>query len=211
MKVAILGGTGALGAGLAKHLSKKNEVVIGSRDPLRAREAARGIEGATGTDYRGASKEADVVIFAIPYSAIGEAASLAGALAGKVAVSVINPLKMVEGLLRPALEVGSAAEELARLLPESHVATAFNHVSSLFFERDEVVPMDILVAADVRDTFDKVAKLVRSIPNLRPLYAGPLAEARTIESLTPLMLNLAKLNGTGSLATRFASTKELGR
>jgi 8-hydroxy-5-deazaflavin:NADPH oxidoreductase len=208
VKVAILGGTGALGRGLAKHLSRSNEVVIGSRDPRRALEAAHGIDGATGMDYGGASKAAGVAIFAVPYSAIGEAVPLSGALAGKTVVSVINPLKMEGGLLKFALNEGSAAEELARLLPKSRVATAFNHVSSLFFESEEMVPMDILVAADVRGTFDEVAALVRSVPNLRPLYAGPLAEARVIERITPLLLNLAKLNRTGSLTTRFASKKD---
>jgi 8-hydroxy-5-deazaflavin:NADPH oxidoreductase len=208
VKVAILGGTGAMGRGLAKHLSRKNEVVIGSRDPRRAQETARGIDGATGSDYISASKAAEVAVFVIPYSAIEEAGALSGALAGKTVVSVINPLKMEGGLLKFALKEGSAAEVLASLLPKSHVATAFNHVSSLFFESEEMVPMDILVAADTRGTFDEVAALVKGVPNLRPLYAGPLTEAGVIERITPLLLNLAKLNRTGSLTTRFASKKD---
>lgn len=207
MKVAVLGGSGAMGKGLARHLSKKNEVVIGSRNPRRAVEAAKGIVGATGMDYMDAAKASEIVIFAIPYSAIGEAAALSEALARKTAVSIINPLRVEGGLLKFALREGSAAEELARLLPESHVATAFNNVSSLFFECEEMVPMDILVATDARGTFDQVASLVRSVPNLRPLYAGPLAEAGVIERMTPMLLNLARLNKTGSLTTRFASTK----
>lgn len=196
-----------MGRGLAKHLARRNEVIIGSRDPAKAKEAANGIPGARGADYAQASKEAEVAVFAIPYSALGSAARLARELSGKVVVSIVNPINVEGGLLQFSLEKGSAAEELARLLPESRVATAFNNVSSLFFDGDEVVPMDILVAAESKETYDQAAELVRSIPNMRPLYAGPLSQARVIERITPLVLNLAKLNGTGSLTTRFVSRK----
>lgn len=208
MKVAVIGGTGRMGRALAKQLASKNDVIIGSRDPARAEATAKRIAGGRGSGYRDACAEADMAVFAIPYSAIGEAARLSGALSGKVAVSIINPLAAEGGLLRYALAEGSAAEELARMLPRSRVAAAFNHVSFLFFEKDVVVPMDILVAADARGTYDEVARLVRSIPNLRPLYAGPLSESRAIETITPLVLNLATLNGTGSLTTRFVSARD---
>lgn len=196
-----------MGRGLARHLARNNEVAIGSRDPEKAREAAKGIKGATGTDYASATREADVAIFAIPFSSLGTAAGLAKVLSGKLVVSVVNPIKVEGGLLQFALESGSAAEELARMLPGSRVATAFNNVSSLFFEMEELVPMDILIAADSKEIYEQAARLVRSIPNLRPLYAGPLSQARVIERITPLVLNLAKLNGTGSLTTKFVSRK----
>lgn len=211
MKVAVVGGTGRMGRAIARQLSRNNEVVIGSRDPARAREAAKAVGVAGGADYLGASEAGEVVVFAIPYEALGTAAGLATALSGKTVVSAVNPLKMQGGLLRFGLEEGSAAEELARLVPESRVATAFNHVSSLFFERGEPVAIDILVAADSKETFEVVAGVVRSVPNLRPLYAGPLSQARVIERMTPLVLNLAKLNRTGSLTTRFVSVRREGQ
>jgi NADPH-dependent F420 reductase len=196
-----------MGGAIARQLSKRNEVVIGSRDLERARDAARKVDRAIGLDYLGASEEAEVAVFAVPYEALGTASGLASALEGKPVVSAVNPLKLEGGLLRYGLEAGSAAEELAGLLPGSRVATAFNHVSSLFFEKGEPVAMDILVASDSKETFETVAGLVRSVPNLRPLYAGPLSEARVIERMTPLVLNLAKLNRTGSLTTRFVSVR----
>ncbi|MDG6981539.1 MAG: NAD(P)-binding domain-containing protein [Nitrososphaerota archaeon] len=211
MKVAVLGGTGVMGKAIAKQLSRSNQVIIGSRDPIRAREAARSIAGAEGLGYLEAVQKADVVVFVIPYSALGEAARLSGPASGKLVISVINPLKMEGGLFKFAKEDGSAAEELALLLPGSRVATAFNNVSSLFFEQDQVVPMDILVAADSKETYQETAKLIRGIPNLRPLYAGPLSEARTIERITPLILNLSRLNKTRSLATRFVETEKNGK
>jgi 8-hydroxy-5-deazaflavin:NADPH oxidoreductase len=211
MKVAVLGGTGRMGRVIAKQLSRKNEIAIGSRDAARAREAAKGIGGSEGMDYPGAAKWAEGVVFAIPYPAMKEAARTAGDLAGKLVISAVNPMKVEGGMFRHSMEEGSAAEELARMLPGARVATAFNNVSSLFFEREAVAPLDILIATDGRKTFDEVAGLVKSIPNLRPLYAGPLSEARTVEMITPLVLNLSKLNGTKSLSTRFVSPGEAAR
>ncbi len=207
MKVAVLGGTGAMGGAVAKQLSKNNVVVIGSRDPARAEEAAKSIKGATGADYATATRDAEAAVFAIPYSAIGEAAVLADELRGKLVISMFNPLKLEGGLLHYPLEKGSAAEELAGLLPDSRVATAFNNVPARIFEEVEPVPMDILVAAETRETFDEAASLVRSVPNLRPLYVGPLSQAQMVERMTALVLNLAKLNKTGALAPRFVSRK----
>lgn len=211
MKVAVLGGTGKMGRAIAKQLSRVNEVIIGSRDLTRARQAAEGMKGAEGLDYRSACRRADAVIFTVPYSAMSEAVPLSEELAGKLVVSAINPIKLEGGVFKFALESGSAAEELAVMLPRSRVGTAFNNVSWLFFEGDEVAPMDILIAADSNDTYAEVAKLVRSIPNLRPLHAGPLSEAGIIERMTPLVLNLAKLNGTGSLTTKFVSTRDAAK
>jgi hypothetical protein len=207
MKVAIIGGTGSMGMALARQLSRNNEVIIGSRDPARAKAAAEKIRGAFGTDYRGASKAADVVLFTIPYSAIGSVRELAPELAGKLVISMINPLREDRGLLVYAGGNVSAAEELAGLLPGSKVATAFNNVPSGFLVREAVPPVDILVAADSKETYEETAKLVREIKEMRPLYAGPLSQARTIESITPLVLNLARLNGMGSLTTRFVTRK----
>jgi len=207
MKVAVIGGSGAMGRALARHLSRGYEVIIGSRDPSRAAAAAADIGGASGADYKGASRAADAVIFAIPYEAMGLVADLAGEVSSKLVISVINPMKIEGGLLRYALKDGSAAEELARLLPHSRVATAFNNVPFGFLKEDFVPPVDILVATDSKETYEEAAKLVSSIREMRPLYAGPLAEARIVEEITPLVLNLANLNGTKALTTRFVTRK----
>jgi len=207
VKVAVLGGTGAMGKALARHLSSGYEVIIGSRDQSRAVAAASGISGASGSDYKGASRVADVVVFAIPSEAIGLAADLAGEVSSKLVISMINPMTMEGGLLKYSPNGGSAAEELARMLPRSRVATAFNNVPSGFLKRDVVPPVDILVAADSKETYAEAAELVTSIREMRPLYAGPLSEARMVEALTPLLLNLARLNGTKALTTRFVTLK----
>jgi len=207
MKVAVIGGSGAMGRALARHLSREHDVIIGSRDSSRAAAVAADIQGASGADYRGASRAADTVIFAIPYEAMGLVADLAGEVSSKLAISVINPMKMEGGLLRYALKDGSAAEELARILPRSRVATAFNNVPSGFLKDDVVPPVDILVAADSKETYEEAARLVTSIREMRPLYVGPLSEARIVEEITPLVLNLANLNGTKALTTRFVTRR----
>ena len=199
-----------MGKGLVRQLSRNNSVKVGSRDPAKARDAAREIPGAEGADWAGASEWAEAAVFAIPYRALSLAETLRNELSGKLVLSAVNPLRRVGELFEFALGEGSAAEELAGLLPESRVATAFNHVPWNFLDEGAAVPVDVLVASDSEGTFEAAAGLVRSIPRLRPLYAGPLSEARVIERLTPLVLNLARLNSTGSLTTRFVSGREGG-
>ena len=207
MKVAVIGGTGAMGKALARHLSREYEVIIGSRDPSRAVAAADSIKGASGSDYSGASRSAGVVIFAIPYQAINLLADLDSEVSSKLVISAINPMTTEGGLLKYAPKGVSAAEELARMLPHSRVATAFNNVPSGFLKDDVVPPVDILVAADSEETYQEAAKVVASIREMRPLYVGPLSEARIVEAMTPLVLNLARLNGMKALTTRFVSRK----
>jgi hypothetical protein len=208
MKIAIIGGTGSIGSGLGERLARNHEVIIGSRDPAKARAAAAKIRGARGENYSTAARECDSAIVTIPFSAIGSMSSLADDLSGKLVISVINPMRSENGMLSYGLESGSAAQMLADALPKSRVATAFNNIPAAFFKKRETSRLDVLVAADLVGTFEEAAGIVKSIPNLRPLYAGPLSEAQVVERITPLMLNLAKRNGMGSLSTRFVSQKE---
>jgi NADPH-dependent F420 reductase len=194
-----------MGKAVARHLSKSHDVVIGSRDPAKADAAAKEIGRASGADYKGAARAAEVVIFTIPYGAMGLVPDLGGELSSKLVISVINPMKMEGGLLKPALKDGSAAEELARILPHSRVATAFNNVPFGFLKDDVVPPVDILVAADSKETYEEASRVVASIREMRPLYVGPLTEARMVEAITPLVLNLASLNGSKALTTRFVT------
>ena len=91
------------------------------------------------------------------------------------------------------------------MLPNSRVAAAFNNVPVGMLRDENVVPQDILVVAQTKEVFEEAAVLVRSIPNMRPMYAGDLSQARVVEMITPMLLNLAKLNGTRALATKFVS------
>lgn len=132
---------------------------------------------------------------------------MAGDLSGKLVISMINSLKAEGGVLRPALDSGSAAEELAQLLPGARIATAFTSVPVALLHGDVVPPVDILVAADSKETYEDAAKLVKEVREVRPLYAGPLDKAAVVEAVPALVLNLAKLNGTGALTTKFVTRK----
>jgi len=205
MRVGIVGGTGAMGMGLAIRLSKKNEVMIGSRDRGRARLAASKISGVRGGDYSEVAEWCEVAVVAVPAEAIDSLKGLARALSGKIVVSIINPLKVEEGLLQYSIEKGSAAKMLAEALPESRVATAFNNVPVAFFKKPSKEVIDVLIAADSRETFEEAASLVRDVGGMRPLYVGPLTHAESVERLTVMVLNAAKLNGGSRYSVRFVS------
>jgi 8-hydroxy-5-deazaflavin:NADPH oxidoreductase len=207
LKVAVLGGTGIMGREVARRLAEDHLTIIGSRDRARAEEAAKTIPGATGADYLAASRSCEAAIVAIPHPALGALQGLAGALEGKLVVSMVNPLKLEDGVFRYALDRGSAAESIAELLPGSRIATAFNNIPPGILRRGGPVEFDVLVAAGSKEAYEEVAKLVSGIKNLRPLYAGPLSEAAAVERITPLVLNLARWNRTGALGTRFITGK----
>jgi NADPH-dependent F420 reductase len=205
MRVGIIGGTGAMGSELAKQLSKKHEVRIGSRDVARARASASRIAGVKGNSNGAVALWCEAAIVAVPFSSVGSLKEFADALSGKLIVSIINPLRKEGTVLQYASKGLSAAEQVAEALPRSSVSTAFNNVPAAFVRRPPDQGIDILVAADTNDTYEATADLVRSIQGLRPLYVGPLSQAESVERITVMVLNAAMLNGVGTLSTRFVS------
>lgn len=205
MKIAILGGTGAMGSGLATQLAKKNDVRIGSRNPEKARAAAAKIPGVEGESNEAAARWCEAAIISVPFDAIAFLEGFADALAGKLVVSMINPLRREGSILQYASGGRSAAELVAAALPRSLVATAFNNIPAGFFRRPSEQEADVLVAADTKETYNKAASLVRSIPRLRPLYVGPLSQAESVERMTVMVLNAAILNGGKRFAVKFVS------
>jgi NADPH-dependent F420 reductase len=201
--VAVLGGTGPQGRGLARRWATAGiPVVIGSRDADLAAEAAAELAEATGGDVRGltnaeAATVGDVVLVSVPYDGHAELLrSLASELSGKVVVDCVNPLGF-DHHGGYALEVpdGSAAQEAAALLPGSTVVAAFHHVSAVVLNDPEVasVDTDVLVLGDAehRDATDLVRALADAIPGVRGVYAGRLRNARQVEALTA---NLIAIN-----------------
>jgi 8-hydroxy-5-deazaflavin:NADPH oxidoreductase len=205
MRVGIIGGTGAMGSELAKQLSKKHEVRIGSRDVARARASAARITGVEGDDNDAVARWCEVAIVAVPFSSVGTLKEFAEDLSGKLVVSIINPLKKEGTVLQYASKGLSAAEQVAEALPRCPVSTAFNNVPTAFIRRPPEQGLDILVAADSKEAYEATAGLVRSIQGLRPLYVGPLSQAESVERITVMVLNAAMLNGVGTLSTKFVS------
>ena len=199
-RIAIVGGTGDLGLGLAARLARSYEVTIGSRDASRALEAASKASRLSGARVLGsengeAARSAEVSILAIPNLPSDDVlTSLKPDLAGKLVISPIVPMELRDGLFAPSLEFGSAAEKVASLLG-TKVAGAFHTVpAARLLETDRELDYDVLVTAESKETYAEAAEIVSSVARLRPLYAGPLRNSRMVEGITPALLNVGKLN-----------------
>jgi len=208
-RIGIVGGTGPLGRGLAARLSYKYDVLIGSREETRAEGAAEEVSRLTGRKVRGATnleaaRACDSAILALPDLAASELLQeMEKELGGKLVISPIVPMEMKDGRFSYSPSDGSAAESVASILDRSRVAAAFHTVPApKLLAIGEKLEYTVPVAAERRETFKEVATIVSSIQDLRPLYAGPLSSARTIEALTPLLLNLGRLNGMKNLSIR---------
>ena len=203
--LAFLGGTGPEGKGLALRLAMAGEsVVIGSRDAGRAQEAADELlELAPGATISGAvnpeaAAQADVVFLTMPYN--GMSPTIAGvgeALNGKTVVTVIAPMRFERGVGAVAEDVpaGSAAEEAQAAAPESRVVAAFQNVSAEELLKPGVtLDEDVVICADDADAKQVVVDLTRKIPNLRPVDAGALYNAKYVEQITPLLVNINRIH-----------------
>ena len=180
MKVTIIG-AGNMGRGIGiRAIAGGNDVEVIDRDPQEAQALANDIGASAATTPSG-----ELVVFALPYPAVAEViAEHASALAGKVVVDITNPVdwSTMAGLVTP--EGSSAAEEIAKQLPDAHVVKAFNttFAGTLVAGEAHGQKLDVLIAGDADEAKGKVSQLV-SGGGLRPLDVGPLARARQLEHL----------------------------
>jgi NADPH-dependent F420 reductase len=194
--VAVLGGTGEQGRGLARRLALAgHRVVLGSRDRERAVAAAQGLPAAVeGADNATAAELGDVVIVAVPWEGHRELlTALAQPLAGKVVIDCVNPLGFDKsGAFALDVEEGSAAEQAAAVLPDSTVVAAFHHVSAVLLLDETVasVDTDVLVLGDDRSATDTVQALAGRITGMRGIYAGRLRNAHQVEALTANLISI---------------------
>ena len=198
--VAVLGGTGPQGRGLARRFAAAGiPVVIGSRSAERAAEVATDLADATGGTVSGADNataagQGDVVVVAVPWDGHADLLrDLAGQLAGKVVVDCVNPLGFdKQGGYALPVEEGSAAQQAAALLPGSTVVGAFHHVSAALLDDPAVtsVDTDVLVLGDDRDATDLVQALASSIPGVNGVFGGRLRNAHQVEALTANLISI---------------------
>lgn len=206
--IAVIGGTGPQGRGLAYRLAKVgHEVILGSRDEDRARIAAD--ELAARLDESAcvgaasnleAARKADVVLLAVPYDGHGQlVASLREVVAGKIVVSCVNPLGF-DGHGAFGLDVahGSAAEEAAALLPEATVVGAFHHLSAVTLITDEPLAEHVLVCGDDTEAKRVVMELARAVTGTAGVDAGRLRLARHLEPLTAVLISVNRAYKTHS-------------
>jgi NADPH-dependent F420 reductase len=197
MVIGILGGTGDQGRGLARRFAMAgHRVIVGSRSADRARAAAAeigyGVQGMTNQDT---TRDAQIVIAAVPWEGHAELlTALAPQLDGKILVDCVNPLGFdSRGAYALPVAEGSAAQQAARLLPDSTVVAAFHHVSAKVLLDPEVaeVDLDVLVLGDDREATELVQALAGRIAGVRGIYGGRLRNAGQIEALTA---NLVSIN-----------------
>ena len=202
--LAILGGTGPEGKGLALRLAMAGETpIIGSRDAGRgadaAEELAQSVPGVVikGSDNAGAVASADVVFLAFPYDGQRPVLEdLGAALKGKIVVSVIAPMKFERGKGASAVEVeaGSAAQEAQDMLPDSQVVAAFQNASAEeLLDPSATMEGDVVVCSDHPEAKKLVMELAGKIKDLRGVDGGSLANAKYVEQLTPLLVNINRI------------------
>ena len=200
--VAVLGGTGPQGRGLARRFAAAGiPVVLGSRSADRAADAAEDLAAATGGDVTGRDNQAaasagDVVIVAVPWDGHGELlAGLASELEGTIVVDCVNPLGFdKQGAYVLDVEEGSAAQQAAALLPGSTVIGAFHNVSAVKLDDPDLADVDtdvlVLGEGENREACDLVQDLAGVIPGVRGVYGGRLRNAAQVESLTANLISV---------------------
>ncbi|HEY7598941.1 MAG TPA: NADPH-dependent F420 reductase, partial [Candidatus Limnocylindrales bacterium] len=192
MNIAILGGTGKEGAGLAVRWAQAgHSIVIGSRDAERAKSKAaelRDVANAiaiVGHTNAEAAALAEVVVVALPATGLANTLPEAReACRGKVVISTVVPLTFGGPRLFTPPAIGSSAEEVQSLLPEARVVAAFHHIAAHeLAETGHAIECDLLVCGQDAAAKETVSQLGRSM-GLRVLDVGALGNAGPLEGIT---------------------------
>ena len=206
MKIAIIGGTGDQGLGLALRFAQSGEhVLVGSRDIKKAKNAViliknmlnkKDLSNVSAMTNEEATTNADIIILTVPLQAqMITIKSIKDHIQGKIFVDATVPL---EGCIggKPTRFVdlweGSAAERSAAFLgKEARVVSAFSNISAASLNNiNHNVECDCLISGDDPEANKPVLELAEKIPGVRAIECGPLENARIVEKITPLLINL---------------------
>lgn len=216
MKIAILGGTGDIGEGLALRLAQKHEVIVGSREEAKAKEAAdnynkllkeQGVRGGvTGMSNPEATKNADVVILAVKYQfMVPTIEAVWDQLDDKIVITPIVPMSKTKLCAYTPPEPGSASRQLCTVLPPNIkiVSTFHTLPAPRLADLKDPLGFDVIVCADDELAKAVAMKLAEDLGGVRALDGGSLEEAKLVEALTPLLINLAIKNKARPLSIKF--------
>ena len=205
--IAVIGGTGNLGAAIARRLAKAGrKVIIGSRSAQSATKTATELGlGLTGLANADAAKAASIVIVTVPYAAQeATLAEIAPHVAGKIVVDTTVPLvppKVMRVQLPPE---GSAAQRAQKLLGSGvTVVSAFHNVAAHKLATDQHIDCDVLVFSDDKDARAQAVALIK-LTGLRGIHGGALANSAAAEALTSVLIFINKtyqVDGAGLLIT----------
>lgn len=197
-KIAILGGTGNLGYGLAWRWARAgHEVIIGSRMAQKAHSAAAelnekpGGKTITGADNLSATRQADVVTLTVPFAAhAATLESIMPGLSGQILIDTTVPLMPPRVAVVQLPQQGSAALITQETVGErARVSAAYHNVAANLLEQDVEIDCDILVTGDDLETRKEVMQLVED-SGCRAVNAGKLANAAAAEALTSLLIHI---------------------
>lgn len=210
MRISLLGGTGDIGEALALRWAydTHHEVVIGSRDPERARTKADEYETelrsrnvdrkVTGFANEMAADRGDVVVLTVPpYHVVDLVTSITESLEDAILVSpAVGMSRDEDGLHYNPPDVGSVTELVADVAPSDvPVVGAYHNLSAdRLANLDLEIDLDTVLVGDDSDAKDQVAQLTAGIDGLRPLDGGGLANAPEVEAITPLLVNIGTYN-----------------
>jgi 8-hydroxy-5-deazaflavin:NADPH oxidoreductase len=216
VKIGIVGGTGDIGEGIAMRLAPLYDVIVGSRDEVRAKDSCacsisalrnrgttcRTLTGATNQD---AVSCADVVILAIPFRNLLSTLEDLDCFEDKIVISPVNPMEKRDHFVFVPPEEGSAALLIKRLLPkETRICSAFNTIAANKWKAlDEELTYSVPVCGDDESAKHEVMMIVNSVSRLQAFDAGPLAASSMVEALTPLLLNIARYNKMRDVGIQF--------
>jgi len=199
-KISVVGGTGALGGGLALRLARAGfQLSIGSRDADRAAAAAEavaqqtGSADVTGTDNVASAQGADIVFVAVPFaSQHATLTSIAPVVVGKIVVDTTVPL-VPPGVARVQLpQEGSAAALAAILLGESvRVVSGFHNISASKLAAQGETGCDVLIFGDNIEARDEIIAIAGQL-GVRALHGGPLANSAAAEAMTSVLIAINK-------------------
>jgi NADPH-dependent F420 reductase len=202
--IAVIGGTGPAGRGLALRWARAGEtIIIGSRDPERAQQAAAAIQqklgrpaSISGLENSEACAAADILMLTVPFE--GQAALLKqlkpAMTEGSILIDATVPLAAgVGGRASRTLGVwqGSAAQQTAELVPkEVSVVAAFHNLSAQLLDDDAPLDCDVIVCSDDPDAAQLTRELAAKIPGVRAIDGGKLENSRTVEQITALLIGM---------------------
>ena len=210
--IAILGGTGDLGGGLARQWSRAGyQILIGSRTLEKGQSAAADLLkefpdlNVSGHENLEAATAADLVVLTVPFShQLSTLETVKPALTGKVLIDVTVPLMPPKVGTVQLPEGGSAVVRAQALLgDEVDVVSAFQNVGAMHLQGDHGIACDVLVTGNKRSARDTVITLVEAL-GLRGWHAGPLANSAAAEAMTSVLISINrhhKINGAGIVIT----------
>jgi 8-hydroxy-5-deazaflavin:NADPH oxidoreductase len=209
MKIAIIGGTGGQGLGIAiRFVQAGEDVIIGSRTIEKAQAAVDKVKdllddvgNLKAAENSDAAAEAELLVLTVPLAAQKSTLiSIKEGAKGKTLLDATGPLESAIGgspITYLDLWDGAAAERSAKILKDANVICAFNNISSAaLMNFNEAIDCDCLISGDDADSKVVATELIEKIPGVNVIDCGPLARAKIIEKITPLLIGLNIRNKT---------------